>query len=92
MGERLTVQFARGPRHRDGGPGGGFGGGERNPPPRPRRTPHRMQITGLPSDTSWQVCVSPVPSPWTYGSISPHLGSSSLLIRVVANLRALLRA
>jgi hypothetical protein len=63
MGERLTVQFARGSRHREqgpGGPGGGGGGGgynhDRNSAPRPRRTPHRMQITGLPNDTSWQVC------------------------------------
>ncbi|KEZ43000.1 hypothetical protein SAPIO_CDS5458 [Scedosporium apiospermum] len=48
MGERLTVQFARGNRHREG-----FSGHERAPP-RPRRTPHRMQITGLPNDTSWQ--------------------------------------
>ena len=52
MGERLTVQFARGSRHREGG---GFGGHERSAP-RPRRTPYRMQISGLPSDTSWQVC------------------------------------
>lgn len=63
MGERLTVQFARGSRHREGAPGaasnsGGFGNQERAPP-RPRRTPHRMQITGLPSDTSWQVCLPP---------------------------------
>ncbi|KZZ96725.1 pre-mRNA splicing factor [Moelleriella libera RCEF 2490] len=49
MGERLTVQFARGPRNRDNG----FANHERAPP-RPRRTPHRMQITGLPNDTSWQ--------------------------------------
>ncbi|PHH81523.1 hypothetical protein CDD82_584 [Ophiocordyceps australis] len=49
MGERLTVQFARGSRAREGG----FGIHERAPP-RPRRTPHRMQITGLPHDTSWQ--------------------------------------
>ncbi|KAK4099824.1 hypothetical protein N658DRAFT_525260, partial [Parathielavia hyrcaniae] len=58
MGERLTVQFARGSRHREQGGGGGGGGGgyshERNSAPRPRRTPHRMQITGLPNDTSWQ--------------------------------------
>ncbi|KAK1672909.1 hypothetical protein BDP55DRAFT_634422 [Colletotrichum godetiae] len=53
MGERLTVQFARGTRHREGGSAGGFGNNERAPP-RPRRTPHRMQITGLPTDTSWQ--------------------------------------
>lgn len=60
MGERLTVQFARGSRHREnGGPGGpgGFASNERAPP-RPRRTPHRMQISGLPTDTSWQVCSS----------------------------------
>ncbi|KAI1124245.1 hypothetical protein F5Y10DRAFT_285232 [Nemania abortiva] len=49
MGERLTVQFARGSRQREGG----FGAHERSAP-RPRRTPYRMQITGLPSDTSWQ--------------------------------------
>ncbi|RCI16223.1 hypothetical protein L249_2801 [Ophiocordyceps polyrhachis-furcata BCC 54312] len=49
MGERLTVQFARGSRNREGA----FGNHERAPP-RPRRTPHRMQITGLPNETSWQ--------------------------------------
>ncbi|KAF4595904.1 pre-mRNA splicing factor [Ophiocordyceps camponoti-floridani] len=49
MGERLTVQFARGTRNREGA----FGNHERAPP-RPRRTPHRMQITGLPNETSWQ--------------------------------------
>jgi len=53
MGERLTVQFARGPRRGDGG-NNPFPSNERNNAPRPRRTPHRMQITGLPSDTSWQ--------------------------------------
>lgn len=60
MGERLTVQFARGSRHRENGAPsgpGGFGNNERAPP-RPRRTPHRMQISGLPTDTSWQVCFS----------------------------------
>lgn len=51
MGERLTVQFARGSRHREPG----FGNHERTAP-RPRRTAFRMQITGLPNDTSWQVC------------------------------------
>ena len=60
MGERLTVQFARGSRQREGREGapagGGYGPHERGPP-RPRRTPYRMQITGLPSDTSWQVCL-----------------------------------
>lgn len=56
MGERLTVQFARGSRHREQGPPGAFGGGHERSAPRPRRTAHRMQITGLPSDTSWQVC------------------------------------
>ncbi|KAL3962662.1 hypothetical protein ACCO45_004185 [Purpureocillium lilacinum] len=49
MGERLTVQFARGSRNRESG----FGTHERAPP-RPRRTPFRMQITGLPNETSWQ--------------------------------------
>ncbi|KAH0556951.1 hypothetical protein GP486_005257 [Trichoglossum hirsutum] len=48
MGERLTVQFARGPRHRDA-----FTNSDRSIP-RPRRTPHRMLITGLQPDTSWQ--------------------------------------
>ena len=52
MGERLTVQFARGTRHREPN---GFTN-DRNAAPRPRRTPHRMQISGLPNDTSWQVC------------------------------------
>ena len=55
MGERLTVQFARGTRNRDN-----FTNTERTAP-RPRRTPHRMQISGLPGETSWQVCF-PVPS------------------------------
>ncbi|KAJ5561544.1 Nucleotide-binding alpha-beta plait [Penicillium sp. DV-2018c] len=47
-GERLTVQFARGPRRKDlpGPP-------DRNALPRPRRTIFRMQISGLP-ETSWQ--------------------------------------
>ncbi|KAL1888909.1 hypothetical protein Cpir12675_005998 [Ceratocystis pirilliformis] len=49
MGERLTVQFARGSRFRDNGSGSGDRSG-----PRPRRTPHRMQITGLSEGTSWQ--------------------------------------
>ncbi|KAJ6437850.1 pre-mRNA splicing factor [Purpureocillium lavendulum] len=49
MGERLTVQFARGSRNRENA----FGTHERAPP-RPRRTPFRMQITGLPNETSWQ--------------------------------------
>lgn len=50
MGERLVVQFARGStRPRDG---------QFDAPrmaPRPRRTIHRMTITGLPFETSWQV-------------------------------------
>jgi hypothetical protein len=52
MGERLTVQFARGTRQRNE-----FANADRTAP-RPRRTPHRMQISGLPGDTSWQVCLS----------------------------------
>ncbi|PNS19420.1 hypothetical protein CAC42_2597 [Sphaceloma murrayae] len=50
MGERLVVQFARGgnkpPREFDGPP--------HRAPPRPRRTVHRMTISGLPPETSWQ--------------------------------------
>lgn len=52
MGERLTVQFARGSRQRDA-----LASTDRTAP-RPRRTPHRMQISGLPGETSWQVCPS----------------------------------
>jgi hypothetical protein len=52
-GERLTVQFARGPRHKEA-----FNGpADRPVPPRPRRTIYRMQITGLPTETSWQVSI-----------------------------------
>ncbi|KAF2167862.1 hypothetical protein M409DRAFT_22010 [Zasmidium cellare ATCC 36951] len=49
MGERLVVQFARGSTR----PREGF---EHQPrmAPRPRRTVHRMTITGLPFETSWQ--------------------------------------
>lgn len=66
MGERLTVQFARGTRPRDppGGGGGGYGHRQERAPPRPRRTIHRMQITGLPNETSWQVCSSLSPCCW----------------------------
>jgi transcription initiation factor TFIID subunit 15 len=49
MGERLVVQFARGgnrPREGYDAP---------RMAPRPRRTVHRMTITGLPFETSWQV-------------------------------------
>lgn len=50
MGERLVVQFARGGnRPRDGGYD------QPRMAPRPRRTVHRMSITGLPFETSWQV-------------------------------------
>ncbi|KAF2084824.1 hypothetical protein K490DRAFT_1943, partial [Saccharata proteae CBS 121410] len=48
MGERLVVQFARGSRRQEG-----FAHQERVAP-RPRRTPFRMSITGLPVETSWQ--------------------------------------
>ncbi|KAK2765622.1 hypothetical protein FQN54_008476 [Arachnomyces sp. PD_36] len=48
-GERLTVQFARGPRHKENFPGPP----DRSNFPRPRRTVFRMQISGLP-ETSWQ--------------------------------------
>lgn len=58
-GERLTVQFARGPRRKDD-----FGPSDRNVP-RPRRTIYRMNITGLVPETSWQVrniIPSPIPT------------------------------
>ncbi|KAJ9621223.1 hypothetical protein H2203_007275 [Taxawa tesnikishii (nom. ined.)] len=49
MGERLVVQFARGTtRPRE------HGYSEHRAAPRPRRTVHRMTITGLPFETSWQ--------------------------------------
>ncbi|KAI4130334.1 MAG: hypothetical protein LQ338_001769 [Usnochroma carphineum] len=48
-GSRLTVQFARGSRQRPD-----FAGPPERSHPRPRRTAHRMQITGLPGETSWQ--------------------------------------
>jgi hypothetical protein len=64
MNERLTVQFARGSKHRENapGPGPGSGGFNERAPPRPRRTQFRMQISGLPNDTSWQVCCTSPPS------------------------------
>lgn len=76
MGERLTVQFARGTRHREGGMG------HERAPPRPRRTPHRMQITGLPSDTSWQVCsLSQFIAPGFHGTCVPFLSHTwSILV------------
>ncbi|EXJ82841.1 hypothetical protein A1O3_06656 [Capronia epimyces CBS 606.96] len=48
-GERLTVQFARGPRRKDD-----FNGPSDRNVPRPRRTVYRMQVTGLQPETSWQ--------------------------------------
>lgn len=49
-GERLTVQFARGPRRKENFPGPM----DRPNMPRPRRTVYRMMVSGLP-ETSWQV-------------------------------------
>lgn len=66
-GERLTVQFARGPRRKEAFPGPP----DRNAVPRPRRTVFRMQISGLP-ETSWQVSS---PSPFPPGC--PGVDSSS---------------
>ncbi|KNG81481.1 hypothetical protein ANOM_010498 [Aspergillus nomiae NRRL 13137] len=48
-GERLTVQFARGPRRKENFPGPM----DRPNMPRPRRTAYRMMVSGLP-ETSWQ--------------------------------------
>lgn len=78
MGERLTVQFARGSRQREGG---GFGGAHHErAAPRPRRTPHRMQITGLPNDTSWQVCSSLLPLVAGFpGLLSPFFSYGALV-------------
>jgi transcription initiation factor TFIID subunit 15 len=60
MGERLIVQFARGSRRTEN-----FAHQERAAP-RPRRTPFRMRISGLPVETSWQVSKSPhSPGCWT---------------------------
>jgi len=56
MGERLVVQFARGGQR----PRDDFGHQAPRMAPRPRRTVHRMTITQLPSDTSWQVS-NPLP-------------------------------
>ncbi|KAK6347160.1 hypothetical protein TWF696_007237 [Orbilia brochopaga] len=50
MDSRLTVQFARGPRPQRSD----FNGPSGDRTPRPRRTPYRMNISGLPTDTSWQ--------------------------------------
>ncbi|KAI9825619.1 MAG: hypothetical protein M1832_000963 [Thelocarpon impressellum] len=47
-GERIRVQFAKGNRQRDS-----MANPERIQP-RPRRTQYRMQISGLPAETSWQ--------------------------------------
>ena len=50
MGNRLVVQFARGGRPRETNPYR-----QERPVPRTRRTVFRMTMTGLPSETSWQV-------------------------------------
>ncbi|CAK7242249.1 MAG: hypothetical protein STHCBS139747_003730 [Sporothrix thermara] len=52
MGERLTVQFARGARTTR--EGNNHHPAQERPAPRPRRTAHRMNVTGLPNETSWQ--------------------------------------
>lgn len=60
-GERLTVQFARGPRRKEN-----FSGPMDRPSmPRPRRTMFRMRVSGLP-ETSWQVS-SPTLLTWIPG-------------------------
>ncbi|OAA61180.1 pre-RNA splicing factor [Niveomyces insectorum RCEF 264] len=51
MGERLTVQFARGARNNRENT---YSNHQERAPPRPRRTGHRMTVTGIPNDTSWQ--------------------------------------
>ena len=65
MGERLVVQFARGGQR----PRDDYGHAPRMAP-RPRRTVHRMTITGLPPETSWQVSNSPPILSWPRYSTS----------------------
>ena len=64
MGERLVVQFARGSTRPRDGPGYG----QERMAPRPRRTVHRMTITGLPFETSWQVRTPRFGSPFDFDS------------------------
>lgn len=72
MGERLVVQFARGSTRPRDGPG--FG--QERMAPRPRRTVHRMTITGLPFETSWQVRIRQVKA--TLHLLIPSSGSEGL--------------
>ncbi len=67
MGERLVVQFARGSNR----PRDDHGFAPRQAP-RPRRTVHRMTITGLPYETSWQVSK---PSPPWFNVCTPPLSA-----------------
>lgn len=77
-GSRLTVQFARGSRQRD------FPAPDRTHP-RPRRTAHRMQISGLPGETSWQVSSLPLPS--LFGSVLELRRALSGTHQIVRSLR-----
>ena len=61
LGERVTVEHARGPR-RGGGGGGGGGGRDRRRPwldkyGPPTRTNYRIVVENLSSKVSWQVSV-----------------------------------
>lgn len=67
-GERLTVQFARGPRRKENLPGPM----DRPSMPRPRRTVFRMVVSGLP-ETSWQVSS---PTSFVLASRISHLAIS----------------
>lgn len=74
MGERLVVQFARGSTR----PPREFDGPMQRSAPRPRRTVHRMSLTGLPVETSWQVSYIPVLSylvAWTIGGVARNLNT-----------------
>jgi hypothetical protein len=76
MGERLVVQFARGStRPRE------YGHPEQRAPPRPRRTVHRMSISGLPFETSWQV--SNIPP--LHSTLHPAVVSFSCLLSPLAD-------
>ena len=77
MGERLVVQFARGStRPRE------YGHPEQRAPPRPRRTVHRMSITGLPFETSWQVSNVPLMHNFFRPAVSCFPSLSSFIVCV----------
>lgn len=79
MGERLVVQFARGSTR----PPREFDGPAQRTAPRPRRTVHRMTISGLPEQTSWQVSKLPSSYPFGTRTVTPAPGSTGHLIETL---------